>query len=147
MKGTTKVGTAALAAIVGYALLTSVNWQAFPGIDKAPLRNRVTPSTEDGRWVRLIGTWSDEGPANITITAGDNVSPPNCDVGVCPTNPYNTLIQVKRGQQVIFSVQSKTYKGGATCVILLSGESWGSKLPEGARVDNSAGRLRWAHDR
>jgi len=139
MKTSTGIKLGALVALLGFALLTVRPWSAFPRIDTAPLKNRVSPSTSDGRWVRVIGTWSEERPAYITIVAGNGIDPPGCNTGTCGGRAYSQLIQVKLNQEVIFTVQNILYRGGATCVILLSGEDFGSKVPAGARVDNSAG--------
>jgi hypothetical protein len=132
-----KIGT--VLAVVAFGLFTMKPWNAFPHIDTAPLHSRARPSTSEGRTARLVGTWSEDQPAYITIVAGDGINPPGCNTGTCGGRAYSTLIQVRHGQEVIFTVQNILYKGGATCVILAPGESWGSKVPPGARVDNSAG--------
>jgi hypothetical protein len=142
MKVSTKTLAFLIIGVLAGAILASQtgrNYQAFPGIDEAPLSNRVTPSTSDGRWVRVTASWTEEVPAFITIVAGDGAAPPNCLTKPAGGQSYSCLIQVRLGQEVVFSVQSSNYKGGANCVILLSGESWGSKVPAGARVDNHAG--------
>jgi hypothetical protein len=139
MRTSTGVKIGAVLALILFGLLTIKPWQAFPRIDTAPMRNRVTPSTKDGRWAKVIGTWTEDQPAYITIVAGDGVNPPGCNTGTCGGRAYTTMIQVKTGQEIIFTVQNILYKGGANCVILAPGEDYGAKVPAGARVDNHAG--------
>lgn len=108
----------------------------FPGIDTQPLTARVSPSTSDGRFMTVRGTW-EGGTAFITITAGNGIDPPNCKTGKCAPSPYTQKIQVTHGQEVIFSVQADSYKGRATCLLLAPGESFGSRIPATARQEGT----------
>lgn len=139
MKTTTKLAAGTLAALAGFALLTTANWQEFAWINRSPMTSKVRPTGSDSVWVKLRGTWSDEGPAFITITAGNNVDPPSCHSAPCGENPYLERVEVQRGHEVVFSVQSVSYKGRATCLILAPGEDFGAKVPPGARMESTTG--------
>lgn len=120
--------------VLGAVLLAARSWSAFPRIDEGPISSKVTPSTEDGRWI-IVRAWVEVAPAYVTITAGNNVDPPGCTTGQC-ASPYSQRLQVKRGQQVVFTIRSKQWKGRAKCTLLAPGEHWEAKVPPGARQDN-----------
>lgn len=108
--------TAVVAALIAL-VLASNGFIPGPQIDTFDLRTRVTPSTADGTWVQVVATWEAPGAADILITASSSAVPPACSSGRCPTNPYKTRIQVRRGDTVHLKVSALGLWGRATCVL------------------------------
>lgn len=110
--------TATVVVIALIALVLSSNgFIPGPQIDTFDLRTRIAPSTADGTWVQVIATWEAPGAADIVITASSSAVPPACTTGRCPTNPYKTRIQVRRGDTVHLKVHALGLWGRATCVL------------------------------
>jgi hypothetical protein len=99
-----------------------------------PGRKQPKPTTADGTWAYLTGSWYTGSRADFIYTV-TGPSGGKRGGGARSENPYHTVIQVRLGDTITLTVRAWSERGRALCQIRAFGES-AQGIPKPARQDN-----------